>query len=152
MINEIHNEGFSMDYDFLASSIAVELRRAQILAEKKFESVFGRDLLPGHLTVLVLIQNNSGSTQSAIARAAGLDRSSLVPLLKNFEERGFITRRKAENDARSNVMEITEGGAIFITEHKPKIIELEKFVETKLGKEKYNSLINLLQDFQKIVE
>lgn len=139
-----------MDYDFLSRSIAVELRRAQILAEKKFEATFGRDLLPGHLTVLVLIQNNSGATQTAIAGAAGLDRSSLVPLLKSFEKSGFITRQKAENDARSNVMKITNEGKKFIEEHKPKIIELEKFVEQGLGKKKYKSLVEQLQEFQQL--
>lgn len=141
-----------MNYNFLTNSVAVELRRSQIVAERKFETIFGRDLLPGHLTILVLIKHNPGQTQSAIARAAGLDRSSLVPLLKQFEKQGFITRRKAENDARSNVMEITPEGVRFVEKNKQKIIELETLVATKLGQKKYEKLIALLQEFQHLIE
>lgn len=141
-----------MKYGFLTDMIGMELRKSQILAEKKFEAEFGRSLLAGHLTVLVLIQHNSGETQSALARAAGLDRSSLVPLLKQFEKQGLITRRKADTDARSNITEITPKGIAYIEEIKPQVIELEDSVSAKIGQKKYNQLVRLLQDFQNVIE
>lgn len=141
-----------MEYGFLTNMIGMELRKTQILAEKKFEREFGRSLMAGHLTVLVLIQHNPGQTQSAIARAAGLDRSSLVPLLKQFEKQGLITRRKADTDARSNITEITTKGETYIDQVKPQIMELESSVATKIGKAKYNRLVQLLQEFQDILD
>ena len=39
---------------FLDDMLGLELRKAQIRAEKKFDHVFGKKLLPGHYTVLVL--------------------------------------------------------------------------------------------------
>ena len=90
-----------MNYGFLNDMVGLELRKAQIMAVRKFERLVGKDLQAGHFTVLVLIKHNPRSTQSAIALAAGLDRSSLVPLLKQFEEKGFITRKKARGESRA---------------------------------------------------
>ncbi len=137
-----------MNYGFLSDMIGLELRKAQIRAEKKFDRVFGKKLLPGHYTVLVLIKNNPGSTQTAIARSAGLDRSSLVPLLKQFEERGLIVRRKAKRDARSNVTEITSAGEAFILQNQSKIEELENALKRRFGLQRYKELVKSLQELQ----
>jgi len=137
-----------MNYGFLGDMLGLELRKAQIRAEKKFDHVFGKKLLPGHYTVLVLIKNNPGSTQTAIAQSAGLDRSSLVPLLKQFEQRGLIIRKKAERDARSNVTEITPAGEDFILQNRPKIEALEQALKTNFGSRRYKDLVGALQDLQ----
>jgi len=137
-----------INYGFLSDMVGLELRKAQIKAERKFEEVFGGELLPGHYTVLVLIKNNPGSTQSAIAQSAGLDRSSLVPLLKQFEKRGFITRKKATGDARSNIMEITPGGEAFIRQKREKIQGLEQMIMNEFGVTHYKQLVNYLQKLQ----
>ena len=140
-----------MDYGFLTDMIGLELRKTQKLAEKKFEKAVENKLLSGQLTVLVLIKHNIGQTQSAIARAAGIDRSSLVPILKQFEKRGFITRSKAADDARSNVVEITSLGNDAIEELKPQVKQLETAVEKELGAKKSAQLVKLLQEFQHVL-
>jgi len=137
-----------MDYGFLSDMVGLELRKAQSRAEKKFEQLFGKDLLPGHYTVLVLIKNNPGSTQSAIAQSAGLDRSSLVPLLKQFEKRGFITRKKATNDARSNITMITRAGEDFINPHRVAIEGLEQGIKKQFGLKNYTQLVKSLKELQ----
>lgn len=139
-----------MKYGFLTDMVGLELRKAQTSASKKIEAVFGKDLLSGHFTVLVIIRHNPGQTQSAIAQAAGLDRSTLVPLLKQFEKRGLITRKKAEKDARSNVTAITPAGEAYIKKIKPMVTELEQQVAEKLGPDKYGTLVKLLKEFQEI--
>lgn len=137
-----------MDYGFLSDMIGLELRKAQTQAVKKFDTLFGKDLLPGHYTVLVLIKNNPGSTQSAIAQSAGLDRSSLVPLLKQFEKRGFITRKKASSDARSNITLITDAGEAFINQHRATIEKLEQGIKEQFGQKNYTQLVKLLKELQ----
>lgn len=39
-----------------------------------------------------------------------LDSSTLTPLLKRLEEKGFVTRRRSEQDERDLIVSITEGG------------------------------------------
>jgi DNA-binding MarR family transcriptional regulator len=137
-----------MDYGFLTDMVGLELRKAQSQTEKKFDQLFNGDLLPGHYTVLVLIKNNPGSTQSSIAQYAGLDRSSLVPLLKQFEKRGFITRKKATNDARSNITIITPAGEDFIQRHRATIEELEHNIKKAFGPKNYSQLVKFLKQLQ----
>jgi len=141
-----------MDYGFLTGMVGLELRKTQIWAEKKFEQQFGKELLPGHFTVLVLIKNNPGSTQSSIAEFAGLDRSSLVPLLKQFENKGFITRKKANTDGRSNITKITLAGENFINQQRTRIEKLEQDIKHQIGQNKYQQLVKQLQQLQKIID
>jgi DNA-binding MarR family transcriptional regulator len=140
-----------MNYGFIANMIGLELRKTQIKAEKKFEQKFGRELLPGHYTVLILIKNNPGATQSAIAASAGLDRSSLVPLLKQYEKRGLIIRKRAINDGRSKVTQITKQGEEFIEKHRLNIEFLEKQVMDELGQDAYLKMIEDLKKLQTIL-
>ena len=74
--------------------------------------------------------------------------SSLVPLLKQFEERGLIVRKKAKRDARSNIMVITPAGEAFILENQPKIEALEQALEKKFGSRRYKELVAALKELQ----
>ena len=140
-----------MNYGFLSDMVGLELRKAQIKAEKKFDQVVGKNLLPGHYTVLVLIKNNPESTQTAIAHSAGMDRSSLVPLLKQFEKKGFIVRETAPNDARSKITRITRAGEHFIEENRPQIEALEQMLIKGLGVGNYRNLVKSLKEMQTLL-
>ncbi len=140
----------TLDYGPLTDMIGVELRLAQSHAERVFHNHIKDNLLPGHLTVLVLIHNNPGLSQSAIATAAGLDRSSLVPVLKNFEKEKLIRRKPSSTDKRSNVMTITPRGEAVIEQMLPQIRALENDAIKCLGRRKYTQLISLLKDFRKL--
>jgi len=139
-----------LDYGPMANMVGVELRLALSHKEKIFRKHIPNKLLPGHLIVLILIQKNPGLSQSAIAEAAGLDRSSLVPILKNFEKEKLIRRKPSTIDKRSNIMTITPKGEAFIEEMAPLIQSLENDAITTLGRRKHAQLISLLKDFRKI--
>lgn len=140
-----------MDYGFLADMVGLELHKAQKMAEKKYELTVGGKLQYGQLTILELIEHNPGQTQSAIAKAVGLDRSSLVPILKQFEKKKLIIRRKAQGDGRSNIIELTQEGEAVIAEFKPTVTELENSVADALGKDDYQQFVQLLKKFQRVV-
>ena len=139
-----------LDYGPMANMVGVELRLALSHKEKLFRKRIPNKLLPGHLTVLILIQKNPGLSQSAIAEAAGLDRSSLVPVLKSFEKEKLIRRKPSTIDKRSNVMIITPKGEAFIEEMTPSICALENEAITTLGRRKHAQLVSLLKDFRKM--
>ena len=132
--------------------VGLELRKTQKMAEKKFEMATTDKLLSGQLTVLVLIKHNPGETQSAIARAAGIDRSSLVPILKQFEKKGYVSRRKAERDSRSNIIEITRAGEHALSELQPVVTELETSVTDQFGANNTKQLVALLKKFQLVIK
>ena len=140
-----------LNYGILENMIGLELRKAQSLATQTFLNVLEGRILPGHFTILVLIANNPGQSQSRIAEAAGLDRSSLVPILKQFETEKLITRLPARHDRRSKVMVITAKGNELIEKYTDEIQELETMVIDGMGRENQTRLVELLKIFQDLL-
>ena len=56
---------------------------------------------PGRAGILLLIDANPGVTQSRLAQAVGIDRSTLVGVLHALEARELVERRRGE-DRRTN--------------------------------------------------
>ncbi len=141
-----------LSYGMLDKMVGLELRKAQSLAAQTFLQVLGGRILPGHFTILILIANNPGQSQSRIAKAAGLDRSSLVPVLKQFEKDDLINRVSARNDRRSKTMTITSSGKKFIKKYTGEIQKLEDTLIEGLGKDNHAKLSELLIQLQELLK
>lgn len=137
-----------LDYGPLKSMVGLEVRKAQSKAAKAFANEVDLTLLPGHLTALILIQNNPGQTQSAIAKACGLDRSSFAPLIKQFEQQELVKRHQSVGDSRAKTMKITQKGIDYIASYLPAVETLEARVKTAMGERDYKRFIQLLIKFQ----
>src|ERR1700761_6186997 len=68
-------------------------------------------LRPRHLVALTVMRENGGvSGQQELATELGVDRTNLVGLLNELEGEGLILRRRAAEDRRRPVVELTPGG------------------------------------------
>ncbi|HEC00507.1 MAG TPA: MarR family transcriptional regulator [Sphingomonadales bacterium] len=140
-----------LSYGLFSNMVGIELRKAQLLATQTFMDVLKGRILPGHFTILILIANNPEQSQSRIAEAAGLDRSSLVPVLKQFEKDGLINRVSARHDRRSKTMTITAKGQKLIDQFTGDIQNLENMLIEGLGKDNHAKLADLLVQFQDLL-
>src|ERR1700741_5144759 len=103
------NEG--IDYGPLADWIGFHVRMAQIAAFQAFARETGEvDLPPGRFALLTLIGRNPGISQTVLSRAAGRDKSTLTPALRDLKRRGLIARRRLESDRRSYHLTLTPSG------------------------------------------
>jgi MarR family transcriptional regulator, lower aerobic nicotinate degradation pathway regulator len=68
------------------------------------------DLRPRHLLALTMLRDFSESSQADLARTLKLDKTNLVGLLNELEERDWIVRRRSPEDRRRHVVELTDGG------------------------------------------
>ena len=73
--------------------IGFHLRLAQNASFKAFKRLTGEsDLKPGWFAVMMLVHVNPGITPMALSRASGRDKSTLTPVLRDLESRGYLDR------------------------------------------------------------
>lgn len=117
----------AIDYGLLPGLVGYQLRMAQIALFRDFaQGLDGEDVTPGLFGVLVIIEANPDLKQSELARAAQLDRSTVVTVIDNLERRGLVERRVALHDRRSNAIRLTDAGASLLRKLKRQVSQHEK--------------------------
>ena len=100
-----------VDYGPLAEWLGFHLRMAQIASFQAFASEVGEvDLPPGRFALLTLIGRNPGISQTVLSRAAGRDKSTLTPALRDLTKRGLIVCERLARDRRSYHLSLTPAG------------------------------------------
>ena len=138
-----------MDLGELVNMVGVELRIAQILADKAFRACQDAKIPSGHFTVLTLIDLNPGINQSRLARRMYLDRSTMVPILDHLESKAWMERRKKPGDRRSYALYLTSQGKKVLDETAARVGELEARVAEKMGEQKRDELLALTKRLQR---
>lgn len=97
--------------------IGYHLRLAQNASFRAFQRKSGRaDLRPGWFAVLSLVGDNPGITPVALSRAAGRDKSTLTPILRDLARHAYVTSAPRPGDRRSYGLRLTELGRERLTE------------------------------------
>src|SRR5438105_6834425 len=95
----------------LLSSGSFLLKRLGFAIKEQAMAAFeSTGLSPYHHAVLALLEEDPRETQAMIADALGYDRSHLVGLLDELEERGLIERRRDPSDRRRHLVSLTAEG------------------------------------------
>lgn len=128
----------------LPGLIGYQLRLAQRAIFADFaETVGSGGVSPGLFGVLVVIGENPGLTQQALADAAHLDRSTVVTVIDKLEQRGLVERHAA--DRRSNGLYLAKQGAALLRTLKRKVARHEQRVVRDLSARERAQLVALLQ-------
>lgn len=107
-----------LDYGPLPRLIGYHLRRAQAAVFAHFTENIGGRATPGQYGVLTLIGANPGLSQSALARAVGVERSTMVAVIDGLEGRGLVERRPSPVDRRSYALILSPAGEALLGELK----------------------------------
>ena len=100
-----------IDYGPLANWLGFHLRMAQIASFQAFAAEVGEvDLPPGRFALLTLIGRNPGISQTVLSRAAGRDKSTLTPALRDLRKRELIVCQRLARDRRSYHLSLTPAG------------------------------------------
>jgi DNA-binding MarR family transcriptional regulator len=95
----------------LQESIGYALRRAQGAVYADLNDALARiSLRPLQFTLLVMVAENPGASQSGVCEALGIQKANCVPTMSELERRGFIIRKKSATDARSYELHLTNKG------------------------------------------
>ena len=128
----------------LPGLIGYQLRLAQRAIFADFADTVGESgISPGLFGILVVIGENPGLTQQALANAAHLDRSTVVTVIDKLEDRGLVERHAA--DRRSNGLFLADKGAGLLRGLKRKVAQHERRVVRNLSARERAQLVALLQ-------
>lgn len=100
-----------VDPGMLPTLLGFRLRVAHHAVVRDFtRSLAEFELTPPMFGALELIRANAGLSQTALAQALELDRSTVVPLIDVLARRGLAERRPSTTDRRRNQLWLTTAG------------------------------------------
>jgi DNA-binding MarR family transcriptional regulator len=138
----------ALDRGLLPSLLGYMLRRTQSAVFGDFAATFskaGEALTPGEFGLLVLVDRNAGLSQMALARALGIDRSTLVPILDRLQARGLLMRHRSPTDGRTHALALTPTGGKALARFARLVRAHEKRIASGLSSAETRTLIELLE-------
>ena len=141
------------DWGLLADAVGPRVRLLRnALAARSIAALEEFALPTGTLTVLSLIAANPGSSQTLLARAAGLNKSALVGIVDELEKRGLAARDRSASDRRRNNLSVTPAGEAAMKAMLARVDGGEARVREALGKRDHLALLDLLDRANKALE
>lgn len=98
----------------------------------------------GHL-VLDCVDEDNPRSQLAIAHTIGLDKTTLVPILDDLEQRGLIVRQADPNDRRAHTVRLTDAGRTMLARTTELLREIQEQELTDLIPAERDELMRLLR-------
>ena len=129
----------------MAEWLGFHIRMAQIASFQAFAAEVGEvDLSPGRFALLTLIGRNPGISQTVLSRAAGRDKSTLTPALKDLTRRGLVACERLASDRRSYHLSLTPAGQSTLRRLTQCAARHERNLERIVGRDK-DKLLRLLR-------
>jgi len=136
-------DGAALKPGMLPGLLGYRLRLAQQAVFRDFAASVP-EVSPGRAGMLLLIDANPGVAQGRLARAAALERSTMVGVVDALEARGLIERRRGA-DRRTNALWLTRAGRALVARLKRRIEVHEQRVAARLSAAERKELLSLLE-------
>ncbi len=129
----------------LAGLFGYALRRAQLqVAAELADSLRPLDLRPATFSVLALIRDRPGLSQTEIGDLLGIQRANFVPLARALERMDWIERRPSSRDRRQNVLRLTPSGCGVLRRAWVIVRDHEARIGRRLGVARRREVLQLL--------
>lgn len=139
------NKSDDLGWGILDGSVGPRVRLLRNVLSARSISVSAPYGLPtGSLTVLSLVAANPGSSQTALAHRAGINKSALVGIVDELERRGLAARDRSSDDRRRNSLSVTEEGRKAMDALFAQVTQEEASVRAALGDKDMATLLSLL--------
>lgn len=133
-----------VDLGVLGESVGPAIRQLRNQLIVRIVQAFERfGLRSGSFSTMALIAANPGCAQSDISRETGLDKSVVVALVDELEQRGLAQRMRSQDDRRRNVLTLTDAGRAILAEMTAVVQAVEKPIRAAMSEEEMETMIRL---------
>ena len=130
--------------ELLLSSTFLLKRLGWMITDRSHDALKPIGLTGQHYAVLSLLDEGMRETQGEIADTLGYDRSHLVGLLDELEEKGYAERRRDQADRRRQLVTLTPSGKETLAVLRATLKKVEKEFLAPLDTEQRQMLHGLL--------
>ena len=109
------------------------LHRASQSVTDLFSKGIGSDLTPRQLTVLTVISQNEGCSQTDIVDRTGIDRSTVAEMVRRLAGKKILERRRSRDDARAYKIKLTKEGHHLVRNASPLAKRVDEKILLALG-------------------
>lgn len=85
------------------------------------------------LTLCTLLSNQEQCTQKKICEQWGLPKQTVNTILKDFEQKGYVTFTNMPSDKRNKLISLTNSGSEYANEISSALYELDFYAIRKIG-------------------
>lgn len=136
-----------LGWGILDGSVGPRVRLLRnVLSARSISASAPYGLPTGSLTVLSLMAANPGSSQTALAHRAGINKSALVGIVDELERRGLAARDRSSADRRRNSLSVTDEGRQVMETLFGQVTQQEAALRDALGERDLAHLLRLLDD------
>ena len=136
----------------MADRLSFRLRSLlSLLGDRVIAAFAPYEMRSGSFTAMALISANPGCSQVELAREGGLDKSSLVAIIDDLEQRGYATRTRSTVDRRRSLLYLTPEGEQVMRKMYTAAMATEKSLREGITPEDMARLFNLLEHAYHII-
>ena len=138
-IEEARNMTLNSSFGFMLA------KAAQKIADIAHESLTPLQFDTRQVGLLITIKKYEPVTQARISKLLRIDRTTMVALIDDLENRGLVVRTESPQDRRVNNLTLTAKGTEILDQAWKKILESEEIVLQGLSTAEKQSLIKILE-------
>lgn len=116
-----------------------------LLSARMLEALEPFGLKTGAFSTLALIAANPGCSQTALARALGMDKSAVVPIIDDLEQRGLARRVRSSEDRRRHALEVTDAAQAMMDRMTAAVSAVGRPIRQAMTPEEYQQMLSLLE-------
>lgn len=129
--------------------LGYNLKRAYMLVQADFRETLGEGGLTSRVfSALSLVVENPNITQSELARILRIERSGLVAIVDQLEERELLSRSSVRGDRRVYALAPTAKGIETFKDTLEAVHQHEKRLFSPLSRQEQADLLKLLRKFR----
>ena len=133
------------EVDRLVGLVGYQLRRSYFFSIQLFASATaGLDITPIQYGILETILESEALAQKDVAERLGSPPQSVVPLVRDLEDRRLVERVRSEADRRRHLLTLTKHGLALLVEIRDRVAGVEADLARDFDPDERSQLIDLL--------